>query len=236
MTELSLSPWHDHGAERLKEILKAAAAQAGADVYVAGGPNDVSTPAGIRKPDVFVVPKDVARSAISRRVRTYYPSDLLLVVGGLPVEDQVADQPVIRQSRWPDVPSEELYPSQFGLGSRLPGRPQRAPRRRRLRLTIPATTTPEQPTEPGPLPRLRIRGELLQERGLLIVPGLTHGRCRLLPAGDSPAMLPRVVVSDAEVVQRFAFTVAVAGLAEDVDCGLVGVDGFVEPPDGSVAH
>jgi hypothetical protein len=79
LTELSPSPWHDHGAERLKEILKAAAAQAGADVYVAGGPNDVSTPAGIRKPDVFVVPKDVARSAIGRRVRTYYASDLLLV-------------------------------------------------------------------------------------------------------------------------------------------------------------
>jgi Uma2 family endonuclease len=79
LTELSPSPWHDHGAERLKEILKAAAAQAGADVYVAGGPNDVSTPAGIRKPDVFVVPKDVARSAIDRRVRTYYASDLLLV-------------------------------------------------------------------------------------------------------------------------------------------------------------
>jgi Uma2 family endonuclease len=79
LTELSPSPWHDHGADRLKEILKAAAGQAGADVYVAGGPNDVSTPAGIRKPDVFVVPKDVARGAISRRVRTYYASDLLLV-------------------------------------------------------------------------------------------------------------------------------------------------------------
>ena len=58
------SPWHDHGAERLKEILKAAAEQVGADVYVAGGPNDVSTTAGIRKPDVFVVPKDVACSAM----------------------------------------------------------------------------------------------------------------------------------------------------------------------------
>lgn len=80
LTELSPSPWHDHGAERLKEILKAAAATAGADVYVAGGPNDVATPAGVRKPDVFVVPKDVARSAISRRIRTYYASDLLLVV------------------------------------------------------------------------------------------------------------------------------------------------------------
>jgi putative restriction endonuclease len=35
--------------------------------------------AGIHKPDVFVVPKDVARSAIDPRVRTYYASDLLLV-------------------------------------------------------------------------------------------------------------------------------------------------------------
>jgi len=79
LVELPTSPWHDHGAERLKEILKAAATQAGADVYVVGGPNDVSTPAGIRKPDVVVVPKDAARSAIDRRVRTYYASDLLLV-------------------------------------------------------------------------------------------------------------------------------------------------------------
>lgn len=71
LSELPASPWHDHGAGWLKEILKAAAAQADAAVYVAGGPNDVSTPAGIRKPDVFVVPRDVARSVVSRRVRTY---------------------------------------------------------------------------------------------------------------------------------------------------------------------
>jgi phospholipase C len=52
LTELPASPWHDHGAERLRDLLKAAAEQAGADVYVVGRPNDVSTPAGIRKPDV----------------------------------------------------------------------------------------------------------------------------------------------------------------------------------------
>ena len=79
LTELPPGPCQDHGAELLKEILKAAAEQVGADVYVAGWPNDVSTAAGIRKPDVFVVPKDVARSTISRRVRSYYASDLLLV-------------------------------------------------------------------------------------------------------------------------------------------------------------
>jgi Uma2 family endonuclease len=79
LTELSPSPWHDHAADRLKDILKNAARQTGAEVYVAGGPNDISTPAGIRKPDVFVVPRDVARTAISGKVRTYYAGDLLLV-------------------------------------------------------------------------------------------------------------------------------------------------------------
>lgn len=79
LTELSPSPWHDHGARRLQRILEDAAKAADADIYVAGGPDDVSTPAGVRKPDVFVVPKPVARSAISRQVRTFYASDLLLV-------------------------------------------------------------------------------------------------------------------------------------------------------------
>jgi Uma2 family endonuclease len=79
LTELSPSPWHDNAADVLKDILKAAARQSAADVYVTGGPNDVSTPAGIRKPDVFVVPRPVARAAIERKVRTYYASDMLLV-------------------------------------------------------------------------------------------------------------------------------------------------------------
>jgi Uma2 family endonuclease len=79
LTELSPSPWHDHAADHLKDILKNAARTAGAGVYVADGPNDISTPAGIRKPDVFVVPRDVARAAISAKVRTYYAGDLLLV-------------------------------------------------------------------------------------------------------------------------------------------------------------
>jgi Uma2 family endonuclease len=79
LTELSPSPWHDHAADRLKDILKQAARRAGAEVYVAGGPNDISTPAGVRKPDAFVVPRNVARAAIEGKVRTYYGSDLLLV-------------------------------------------------------------------------------------------------------------------------------------------------------------
>ena len=80
LTELSPSPWHDHAADRLKDILRDAARTGGAEVYVAGGPNDVTTPAGIRKPDVFVVPRDVARAVINGKARTYYAGDLLLVV------------------------------------------------------------------------------------------------------------------------------------------------------------
>ena len=79
LTELSPSPWHDHAADRLKDILKDAGRLAGAQVYIAGGPNDIATPAGVRKPDVFIVPRDVARTAISGKVRTYYAGDLLLV-------------------------------------------------------------------------------------------------------------------------------------------------------------
>jgi hypothetical protein len=38
LTELSPSPWHDHAAGRLKDILKNAARLAGAQACVAGGP------------------------------------------------------------------------------------------------------------------------------------------------------------------------------------------------------
>ncbi|MEV4257064.1 Uma2 family endonuclease [Spirillospora sp. NPDC049652] len=77
--ELPGDLWHDHAAERLRAILKAAARQATADVHVAGAPQEVATSAGIRRPDVFVVDRDVARLALERRARTYYGPDLLLV-------------------------------------------------------------------------------------------------------------------------------------------------------------
>jgi len=53
----------------------------------------VSTPAGVRKPDVFVVPKPVARSAISRQVRTFevWAGSVLSVADPFPVSfDPVA--------------------------------------------------------------------------------------------------------------------------------------------------
>jgi Uma2 family endonuclease len=79
LTELPSSPWHDHAARRLIEILRTAAADAAIRVHVGGGPTDVSTTAGIRKPDVFVLPEGTAWSAVNRRTRAYRASDLLLV-------------------------------------------------------------------------------------------------------------------------------------------------------------
>lgn len=80
LTELPGDMWHDNAAEVLKTILKNAVRQADADLHVAGLPQDVTTPAGVRKPDVFIVSRDVARTALeSRTRRTYYGPDLLLV-------------------------------------------------------------------------------------------------------------------------------------------------------------
>ncbi|WP_240487219.1 Uma2 family endonuclease [Actinomadura flavalba] len=78
LTELPGDLWHDNAAERLRDILRNGAQQANAEIHVAGAPQDVTTPAGIRKPDVFVVSRDVARGALERRTRTYYGPDLLL--------------------------------------------------------------------------------------------------------------------------------------------------------------
>jgi len=79
LVELSLSPRHGHAADRLKELVRDAARRAGADVYVSGCPSDVATAAGIRKPDMFAVPKDAAHDAISHGARTYPASGLVLV-------------------------------------------------------------------------------------------------------------------------------------------------------------
>ncbi|WP_019633187.1 Uma2 family endonuclease [Actinomadura atramentaria] len=78
LAELPGDLWHDNAADRLRGVLRDAAQRAGADVHVAGGAQDVTTPAGVRKPDVFVVDRDVARTALERRTRTYYGPDLLL--------------------------------------------------------------------------------------------------------------------------------------------------------------
>jgi Uma2 family endonuclease len=53
---------HNFAYRRLHEFIEAAAVEAGASVYVdRGGDWEISTSAGIRKPDVFVVPRGVAQ-------------------------------------------------------------------------------------------------------------------------------------------------------------------------------
>lgn len=81
LIELSPRPWLNWAAQTLARILEAAASHAGALVFVgAGGEWEISTPAGIRKPDVFIVPREVARAAIEDRMPQQIPGRELLFV------------------------------------------------------------------------------------------------------------------------------------------------------------
>ncbi|MFC4051973.1 Uma2 family endonuclease [Actinomadura syzygii] len=62
LIESARSPVHNFAYRRLHEFIEAAAVEAGASVYVdRGGDWEITTSAGIRKPDVFVVPRSVAQ-------------------------------------------------------------------------------------------------------------------------------------------------------------------------------
>lgn len=83
LIELSPSATHNWAAMRLQDIVTTAAAEAKADVFVAGGGGEweISTPAGIRKPDLFLVPKSVARASIVDRDPVVIPGrEVLLVI------------------------------------------------------------------------------------------------------------------------------------------------------------
>ncbi len=82
LVKLSPNPLHNYAYRRLHELLDAAARQAGASVYVdRGGDWEIETTAGIRKPDVIVVPGDVADSWFDGDCPTTIPGhELLLVV------------------------------------------------------------------------------------------------------------------------------------------------------------
>lgn len=81
LVELSPSPLHNIAYRRLHEAIEAAAAQAGASVYVdRGGDWEISTPAGIRKPDVFVLPGQVAEELFVEGGPIAIPGQELLLV------------------------------------------------------------------------------------------------------------------------------------------------------------
>jgi Uma2 family endonuclease len=65
LIEVAAGSRHNWVARNLSRIIEAAAARAGAAVIVCdGGEWEISAPAGIRKPDVFVIPREVARAVI----------------------------------------------------------------------------------------------------------------------------------------------------------------------------
>ncbi|GLZ04602.1 hypothetical protein Acsp03_20680 [Actinomadura sp. NBRC 104412] len=79
LVDLPPRPLHQIAYRRLHECIEAAAIRAGASVYVdRGGDWEISTPAGIRRPDVFVVPEHVYH-AWHDGVTTTSGQDLLLV-------------------------------------------------------------------------------------------------------------------------------------------------------------
>ncbi|GAA2719284.1 Uma2 family endonuclease [Actinocorallia aurantiaca] len=82
LIEVAASARHNWVMRTLARLLDAAVSDAGADVLVLdGGEWEMSTPAGIRKLDVFVVPREVARAAIVDESPKVIPGcEVLLVV------------------------------------------------------------------------------------------------------------------------------------------------------------
>ena len=82
LIELSPSAPHNFAYRRIHEIVEAAVAEAGASVYAdRGGDWEISTPAGIRKPDVFAAPTEVVRALILEQTKAPLPGhEVLLAV------------------------------------------------------------------------------------------------------------------------------------------------------------
>ncbi|MDO3645975.1 Uma2 family endonuclease [Nocardia mangyaensis] len=80
LVEVAAGARHNFIAIGLGEVIKAAAASA--DVYVClGGEWEFSTPSGIRKPDIAVVPRDLIRRAVSEEGPRILPgTEILLAV------------------------------------------------------------------------------------------------------------------------------------------------------------
>ena len=65
LIEVAASSRHNWALRNLARVIERAVADAGSQAVVCdGGEWDISTPAGVRKPDVFVVPREIARAAI----------------------------------------------------------------------------------------------------------------------------------------------------------------------------
>src|SRR6202522_4202414 len=81
LIEVAASSRHNWAMRTLARIIERAAADAGSQVVICdGGEWEISTPAGVRKPDVFVVPRETARAAIIEESPKLIPGAELLMV------------------------------------------------------------------------------------------------------------------------------------------------------------
>jgi Uma2 family endonuclease len=81
LIEVAASSRHNWALRTLARIIERAAVDAGSQVVVCdGGEWEISTPAGIRKPGVFVVPRETARAAIIEESPKLIPGVELLMV------------------------------------------------------------------------------------------------------------------------------------------------------------
>lgn len=81
LIEVAASSRHNWVLRTLGRIIERAAAHAGSQAVVCdGGEWEISTPAGVRKPDVFVVPRESARAAIIEESPKLIPGTELYLV------------------------------------------------------------------------------------------------------------------------------------------------------------
>jgi Uma2 family endonuclease len=81
LIEVAASSRHNWALRTLARIIERAADDAGSKVVVCdGGEWEISTPSGVRKPDVFVVSRETARAAIIDESPKLIPGGELLLV------------------------------------------------------------------------------------------------------------------------------------------------------------
>lgn len=72
---------HNWALRSLARIIERAVAEVGSQAVVCdGGEWEISTPAGVRKPDVFVIPREIARAAIIEESPKLIPGTELYLV------------------------------------------------------------------------------------------------------------------------------------------------------------
>ena len=81
LIEVAASSRHNWALRTLARIIEGAAIRAGSQAVVCdGGEWEISTPTGVRKPDVLVVPREVARAAIIEESPRLIPGTELYLV------------------------------------------------------------------------------------------------------------------------------------------------------------